>query len=183
MTPQQRRQFILDTAMDVIAEVGYKGLSLRELARRCGMSAPGVLHYFPDMPSLLLALLHHRDEIDEDRLADLLAAPKDLRATLDTIVDYNVEHPQQALLYARMQAEALDPGHPARAYFDGRTNRYGEAMRKYVDPDAPAELLRILPAVLDGLQLHWLMDPDNFDLRTQWAVVADALFARYAESP
>jgi len=30
----------------------------------------------------------------------------------------------------------------------------------------------VLPAVLDGLQMHWLMDPDSFDLRAQWAVVA-----------
>jgi hypothetical protein len=30
---------------------------------------------------------------------------------------------------------------------------------------------------LDGLQMHWLMEPDTFDLRRQWAIVADALFA------
>ncbi|MFI0961341.1 hypothetical protein ACH4S8_08035 [Streptomyces sp. NPDC021080] len=40
------------------------------------------------------------------------------------------------------------------------------------------ELLHVLPAVLDGLQMHWLMDPERFDLRTQWALVADALFTQ-----
>jgi hypothetical protein len=32
--------------------------------------------------------------------------------------------------------------------------------------------------------MHWLMDQDGFDLRTQWTIVADALFARYpVEAP
>ncbi|MFG2944480.1 TetR/AcrR family transcriptional regulator [Streptomyces adustus] len=180
MTPEQRRLFILDTAMDVISKEGYKGLSLREIARRCGMSAPGVMHHFPDMPTLLLALLHHRDDVDRTRLqGELEERHQDLRATLDAVVDYNARHPRRAQLYAMVQAEALDPAHPAHAYFDGRNSLYALSMREYTGTEAPAELLHVLPAVLDGLQVHWLMDPEHFDLRTQWAFVADALFARY----
>ncbi|MFE4703490.1 TetR/AcrR family transcriptional regulator [Streptomyces sp. NPDC056738] len=180
MTPEQRRLFILDTAMDVISEEGYKGLSLREIARRCGMSAPGVMHHFPDMPTLLLALLHHRDTIDRARLQELLGDQgRDLRSALDIVVDYNARHPRRAQLYAMVQAEALDPAHPAHAYFDGRNSLYALSLREHTGTDVPAELLHVLPAVLDGLQVHWLMDPENFDLRTQWAFVADALFARH----
>ncbi|MFF3409616.1 hypothetical protein ACFYW8_26130 [Streptomyces sp. NPDC002742] len=159
-----------------------EGLSLREIARRCRMSAPGVMHYFPDMPTLLLALLEHRDEIDRTRLQHVLSESRDLRSTLDLVIDYNARHPRRAQLYAMVQAEALDPAHPARAYFEGRTSYYAKTMWEYTGTDVPAELLHVLPAVLDGLQMHWLMDPENFDLRTQWAVVADALFARYPPS-
>ncbi|MED7951055.1 MULTISPECIES: TetR/AcrR family transcriptional regulator [unclassified Streptomyces] len=183
MTPQERRLSILDTAMDVVSEEGYKGLSLRELARRCGMSAPGVMHYFPDMPTLLLALLEHRDGIDGPHLYAVVAGSPDLRSALDAIVDYNACHPRRAQLYAMVQAEALDPAHPARAYFDGRTELLIREARSRVDTDAAPELLQVVPAVLDGLQLHWLMDPEGFDLRTQWAVVADALFAHYTRRP
>jgi AcrR family transcriptional regulator len=179
MTPEHRRLFILDTAMMIISEEGYRGLSLREVARRCGMSAPGVMHYFPDMPTLLLALLERRDEIDRANLQERLGEEHDLRALLDAVVDYNASHPRGAQLYAMVQAEALDPAHPARRYFEGRTTRYTEQIRQHVDRDTPAELVTLVPAVLDGLQMHWLMDPENFDLREQWALVADALFARY----
>jgi AcrR family transcriptional regulator len=180
MTPDQRRAVILDTAMEIISEEGYKGLSLREVARRCGMSAPGVMHYFADMPTLLRALIEHRDELDRVALTELLAQESDLRRLLDAVVAYNVAHPRGAQLYAMVQAEALDPAHPARAYFEGRTARWVEQIQQHVDPGPAAELITVLPAVLDGLQMHWLMDPENFDLREQWAVVADALFARYA---
>jgi AcrR family transcriptional regulator len=184
MTPEVRRVAILDTAMAIISEVGYRGLSLREVARRSGMSAPGVMHYFPDMPTLLHALLERRDEIDRAELAAVLDESHDLRVVLDALVEYNAAHPRRAQLYAMVQAEALDPAHPARHYFEGRTARFVEQIRQYVSPSAPADLLSVLPAVLDGLQMHWLMDPDGFDLRTQWTIVADALFARYpVEAP
>lgn len=177
---KQRRQYILDAAMEIIFEEGYKGLALREVARRCGMSAPGLMHYFPDMPTLLLAQLQRRDEIDRAELAARLARPSDLRAVLDAVVDYNAAHPRGAQLYAIVHAESLDPSHPARSYFQGRSaGRYGELVRQRLALDVPAELVQALPAVLDGLQMHWLMDPDHFDLRRQWAIVADALFARY----
>ena len=179
MTPEQRRAVILETAMEVVSTEGYKGLSLREVARRCGMSAPGLMHYFADMPTLLHALLRHRDEIDFEQLKLRLADTHDLRRVLDAVVDYNAAHPRGAQLYAMVQAEALDPAHPARTYFDGRTAQFAVQLRQHVTPAPPEELLDILPAVLDGLQMHWLMDPENFDLRAKWANVADALFARY----
>src|SRR5262245_10293889 len=108
MTPEQRRAVILDTAMEIISEEGYKGLSLREVARRCEMSAPGVMHYFADMPSLLRALIEHRDELDRARLTELLSQERDLRRLLDAVVAHNVAHPRGAQLYAMVQAEALD---------------------------------------------------------------------------
>jgi AcrR family transcriptional regulator len=182
MIPEQRRAAILDTAMEIISEEGYRGLSLREVARRCGMSAPGVMHYFADMPTLLRALLEYRDEFDRVRLTELLEHERDLRRLLDAVVAHNVANPRGAQLYAMVQAEALDPAHPARAYFEGRTARWVEQIQRHVDRAVPAELITVLPAVLDGLQMHWLMDPENFDLREQWAIVADALFAA-ADNP
>jgi AcrR family transcriptional regulator len=180
MTSERRRLFILDTAMTIISEEGYKGLSLREVARRCGMSAPGVMHHFPDMPTLLLALLERRDEVDRVHLEESLRDQHDLRAVLDTVVDYNASHPRGAQLYAMVQAEALDLAHPARRYFEGRTARFTDVILQQVGADTAPELVAIMPAVLDGLQMHWLMDPASFDLRERWAYVADALFARYA---
>jgi AcrR family transcriptional regulator len=180
MDPEQRRLLILDTAMAIVSEEGFKGLSLRAVARRCDMSAPGLMHYYPDMPTLLMALLQRRDEVDTVALGDRIADATDLRTLLDRVVDYNAEHPGPAQMYAMVQAEALDPNHPARAYFESRTSRWSRSVGDLLGSDAvPVELRRILPAVLDGLQMHWLMDPEGFDLRAEWALAADALLARY----
>ena len=38
---------ILDQATALFGEAGYRGTSLREIAARCGISHPGLLHHFP----------------------------------------------------------------------------------------------------------------------------------------
>src|SRR6478735_4817307 len=82
LTPEARRAEIIEVAHAVISDEGYRALSLRELARRCGMSAPGLMHYFPDMRSLLDAVLAHRDEVD---LAAITARQTDVSGIEDII--------------------------------------------------------------------------------------------------
>ena len=51
--PDDRRREILDTAMDLFAEKGLEGVSMRDIARRMG-TAPGlVYHYFDSKRKLL----------------------------------------------------------------------------------------------------------------------------------
>ena len=40
------REEILDVAMQLFGEVGYRTASLREVASRVGISHPGLLHHF-----------------------------------------------------------------------------------------------------------------------------------------
>ncbi|MBW8871162.1 MAG: helix-turn-helix transcriptional regulator [Leifsonia sp.] len=71
-----RRAEIVQVAQEAMAELGFRRLSLREVARRAGMSAPGVAKHFPTMESLLEAVLAWRDSTE---LTDILvAAPADV---------------------------------------------------------------------------------------------------------
>ena len=45
-TPPNRHRQVLDAAMELIAERGLTAASLRELARRVGLSQPSLYHYF-----------------------------------------------------------------------------------------------------------------------------------------
>src|SRR4051794_13431713 len=65
-----KRQDILDQATALFGEAGYRGTSLREIAARCGLSHPGLLHHFPTKESLLLAVLEHRDAEDQVRISE-----------------------------------------------------------------------------------------------------------------
>lgn len=183
LAPEVRRARILETAMDYFSEEGYRGLTMRGLARRCGMSAPGLMHYFPDMPTLLMAVLDYRDEQDRAAIEQQVDLEDPASANMATIVERIVaqmaEDPQGARLFAMLQAESLDPSHPAHHYFLERSDalvaelalRIGTDVR-----DARAQAQRLI-AILDGLQLSWLRDPDGFDLRAQWADLAEQLFA------
>lgn len=62
-TPEQeapsRREQILEEGLRLIAERGIAGASLRELARRVGVSQPSLYHHFPTKKALVEQIIHH----------------------------------------------------------------------------------------------------------------------------
>lgn len=62
------RQAIIDTSLAVLAEKGVEGFSLRDTARRVGVSAAAYKHHFPSTRALMTTLA----EISFARLADAL---------------------------------------------------------------------------------------------------------------
>ena len=113
-----RREDIITTAAAVYAEAGYHGSSLREIARRVGITHAGLLYYFPTKESLLTAVLERRDAEDAER--EQLSAPPGLEALrhLVALAEHNVRHPGIVDLYARLAAEAVAADHPAHDYFE-----------------------------------------------------------------
>jgi AcrR family transcriptional regulator len=57
--PPARREEVLETALELIAEHGVAGASLRRLAKQLGMSQPSLYHYFPSKDALITALLDY----------------------------------------------------------------------------------------------------------------------------
>ncbi|GMA35322.1 TetR/AcrR family transcriptional regulator [Demequina litorisediminis] len=175
LAPAERRARILDTAMAITDAEGHRGLTMAALARRCDMSTPGVLHYFPDMPTLLVALVQRRDERDDAGLDWEAMTPERVRLLLDATVANIVARPRAAALFAAVEAEALDPTHPGHDYFRERADRLASGLASMLSgPDAEGVARRLF-AAMDGLQLHYLRDPEGFDLVAQWAATADAL--------
>ncbi|MFC5748124.1 TetR/AcrR family transcriptional regulator [Actinomadura rugatobispora] len=183
LAPALRRRHILTTAMKVIAQEGYCGLTLRAFAGHCGMTAPGLLHYFSGMPEILVAALRLRDESDRAELAAMLASTRTLREALDTVVGYNAARPERARFYAVVQAEAIDPEHPAHDFFRERPTELARLLARSDTTAGDEALVRHVLAVLDGLQTHWLLDPDTFSLTDAWTTVADALLGPTAQTP
>lgn len=52
-----KRAEILDTALRVIAEQGYSGATVKQLADAVGLSQNGLLHYFGSKDNLFLEIL------------------------------------------------------------------------------------------------------------------------------
>ncbi len=77
----ERRGQIVRAMLEVVAERGYDGASVAEVARRAGL-APGLVHYyFRDKLELACALVTHLGEVATEREAERLAlAPEGGRA-------------------------------------------------------------------------------------------------------
>lgn len=183
-----RRQLILDEATTLFGEVGYRSASLREIAARVGLSHPGLLHHFPAKQALLLAVLEHRDEVDAERFGlDRLHGVELLRHMAD-LVAFNATRPGIVELYCVLSAESTAPDHPAHDFFVARyAHSVGQCvggfegalaaglLRPGIDPDAAG---RAFVALMDGLQVQWLLDRDSVDMAAVLrATLAELLMA------
>jgi AcrR family transcriptional regulator len=67
--PERRRPLILDAALEVYVERGYKGTSMQAVADAAGVTKPVVYECYPNKDELLLALLDR----EEQRLMDAIS--------------------------------------------------------------------------------------------------------------
>lgn len=168
-----KRREILDQAIALFGEAGYRGASLREIAARCGLSHPGLLHHFPTKEALLLAVLQHRDEVDGQRLLGGTTGVATLRGLID-LAALNATRPGIVELFTVLSAEATSPEHPAHAYFVTRyANTVRIVERAYAQARdggqlrpgiAPAVAARQFVALMDGLQIQWLLREHRLDM-------------------
>jgi AcrR family transcriptional regulator len=174
-----RRAAILDAALEVFAESGFRSGSLREIAQRVRLSEAGVLHHFPGKSALLMAALDHRDE---RALRIVGVTPGDGLSTLRGMVELartDARTPGVIELYCILSAEATDPDHPAHAYFVARyqmvrdllSEAFAEvAGRGLLVPGIdPGRAASSTIAVWDGLQVQWLLDREGVDLADELA--------------
>lgn len=169
-----RRAELIEHATAMFGEVGYRGASLREIAARCGISHPGLLHHFATKESLLQAVLEHRDADDLAWLAGAGPDPVDALRRMVELAARNATRRGIVELFTVVAAEATSAEHPAHDYFVRRYEasrtatrqayeraRDAGALRADVDPGLAAHQL---VAVMDGLQLQWLLDDGATDM-------------------
>ncbi len=168
------RRLVLDEAMALFGEVGYRGASLREIAARCGISHPGLLHHFPTKEALLLAVLEHRDVVDTRELDFQTVRGVDRLTRMADLVELNATRRGIVELYCVLSAEATAADHPAHDHFVARyVHSVDLCAEGYAQADEDGALLpgidprragRQLVALMDGLQVQWLLDPAGVDM-------------------
>lgn len=173
---EARRDQILAAAAEMFGEVGYRGTSLRDIAARVGITHPGLLYHFHSKEELLMAVLARRDAKDT---AFFYGENPDARRMVRGLIG-NIAANQNAAgmieLFSTVAAEASDPSHPAHEFFKQRyvmlvdagaavVNQLEAAgeFKYHVDPVAFAtEFI----ALIEGLQVQWLYDPQRIDMVT-----------------
>jgi hypothetical protein len=93
------------------------------------------------------------------------------------LVHNNTTVPGLVALHCVLSAESTDPTHPAHGYFQRRyewvrnvgSQAFSDLERRgSLQPGvAPAVASRQLVALMDGLQLQWLLDNDSVDMAAE----------------
>lgn len=165
------RERIIEEATKAFAETGYHGASLRDIASRAGMTHAGLKHHFGTKTDLMMAVLLHRDEMDSRDVEADFAQGLDWIEALIRLAERNATRRPLVELFAVLSAEAGSPHHPAHLHFARRYRRtLSEATQAFSDaiadgrvrPDVdPAVAGRNWVALMDGLQVQWLLTVDG----------------------
>ncbi|MCI9890100.1 TetR/AcrR family transcriptional regulator [Micrococcales bacterium 31B] len=185
---KSRKLEIIEKATAVFGEVGYHGSSLRDIGARVGISHAGLLHHFGSKEGLLTAVLVYRDWLS----SEAAKASGEHHATdpflgLVATAERNMEQGALVELFAVLAAEASNHDHPAHDFFVARyaTLRRDVTaacqalheqtrLRPGVDPEW---LATAIIALMDGLQVQWLLDPESVDMGAATRTFVNAFLA------
>ncbi|MBV8342665.1 MAG: transcriptional regulator BetI, partial [Gammaproteobacteria bacterium] len=87
---EARRVQLIEVTIDSLAEVGYVGTTLAEIARRAGVSPGLVAHYFGDKEGLLEAAFRTLARTLAARVRSRLALARTPRARVQAVIDSNL---------------------------------------------------------------------------------------------
>jgi AcrR family transcriptional regulator len=181
-----RRRVILDAAVDIFGAKGFAGGTLQDIADQVGMTHAGILHHFGSKDQLLLEVLEHRDQtdvadIEGQHIPDGIGLFRHLVKT----AMLNAKRAGIVQAYAVLSAESVTDDHPGRPYFERRYRTLRSevvaafrevcAERGIDAPDTVDDAAASILAVMDGLQVQWLLDPGAVDLAQASAFAIESI--------
>lgn len=168
---RQKRTDILEAAVEIFGNKGSTNGTLADVAEQVGMTHAGVLHHFGSKQKLLLEVLAYRDQADVAELVEKhIPGGPELFLHLVRTAFANERRPGIVQAYTVLSNESVTDDHPARDFFEERyttlrrevTEAFHElcAQEGVTEPDTVAAASASVLAVMDGLQLQWLLHPD-----------------------
>jgi AcrR family transcriptional regulator len=172
---QQRKEQVIHEAIRFFGQYGYHGARLSDIAKAAGVTEPGLLHHFPSKEQLLMEVLAERDRLDHERFDPALHEQAgDSLSSLNKLVEHNESVPGLVQLFTVLVAESIDEEHPGHNFFRQRYQDLRDQavdlmknaqVHKEIRDDIPAEdLVVLLYAMMDGLQIQWLYEPGKISM-------------------
>lgn len=163
---EQRRREIIEAAVEVFSESGFRDGALRDVADRAGITHAAIRYHFPTKVDLLEAVLRWRD----DRALSVGSASHPdgigvLRAWLAEI-RHNRETPGLVTLEMTLSGEAATADHPAYEHFSRHDRIAVKLLQRafgqldddghLVDSCTPEDAARLVVGATMGLQTLWI---------------------------
>ena len=190
MNVDERREQLLELALEVFADRTYEEISIDEIAQKAGISKGLLYHYFPGKRAFYVAAVRHAAEellsqtagrVEEAREAG--AAQADLlRTGLHAYLDF-IEERATTFLFLMRGGMAGDP--EVRAALDETRNAFMEVMlegsKEPTDPRARTAVKGLI-GFIEETSLDWLSERDFpreqlADLMVRVGVATVAAFA------
>lgn len=174
LSKADRRKAIVDTAAQLFAEVGFRGGTTRELARRCGVTEPVLYEHFQTKSELYAAIIDAASQhgFDEGREhLERLAAGDDAHAFFsrlaNLIVEFQAQHPNylRLILFSALEKHEL-----AEHFFECHGQVVHRIVTDFIKRQTARGLFRPVDAPLVarsfmGMVLHYSIFDQHFGFK------------------
>lgn len=172
-----RREALIDAAVRLFSERGFRGTGIIGLAREVGVTHVGLLHHFGTKEQLLHSVVATRDS----QYAEMVRAVASRRglealATVRNVGEQIAAEQTFSRLFTVLIGENLQPDDPLNDYFRHRyrelRGHIEEAVRTGQEDGtiradvSPASVAADVVAFLLGAQVEYLLDPEQIELQT-----------------
>jgi betaine-aldehyde dehydrogenase len=158
---ETRRGQLIEVTIDSLAELGYVGTTLAQIASRAGVSPGLVAHYFGDKDGLLDAAFRSLARRVSDHARSRLRQISTPRARIQAVIDANLapeEFDQRtgtAWLAFWGQVLQVKSLRRVQSVYQRRTlTTLKSALNKLVPPDQSQSLAAMIAAMIDGVWLR-----------------------------
>lgn len=188
---EQRRQAILEAALEVFIGRGYQLATIDDISSRSGLSVGAIYRYFRNKGEIMLTLVEARLGRTPELFERLTRATGDPMERLEAAVGLfasalRVRHPATGRLLLVTLAEAVQDGEVRNGLHDRFRGLVGY-LQGVIDegvaagmfrPDVDARVLAaLLMCTADGLTIYWTTDMPDLDLRSMRSTVLAMLRA------
>ena len=183
---------IVESAIKVLARQGYAHTSLMDIAKEVGMSKGAVHYHFPTKEALMTQVLQTACNRVAERTRDAWTsgdnAVESLRSSLMELWRVRADLSDEAKVVADLLAQSLHDEtlrEPLAAYYAFASDQVQQhlmenmgtlGLKPKIDP---AKVPRLLHALLDGLLMQKIVDPDAIkeeDVIEALEILAGAFF-------
>ncbi len=171
---RQRKEQLIREATRQFGQYGFRGARLADIAQAAGVTEPGLLHHYPSKVHLLMDVLAERDRANLERYGVALHGGPGGAESLQALVEHNQMAPGLVKLFTVLVGESIDPDHPSHDFFVQRYQTYraqlaeglrtAQAQGEIRSDLSPEDLAVMIFAMMDGLQVQWLLEPEQVDM-------------------
>jgi AcrR family transcriptional regulator len=150
MTAGGRREQILQGAMQLFAEKGFRGTTTREIAQQLEISEALMFKYFPTKEALYRAIIQKRTDGSEEMLFPREAVEaKDDRQVFRSIASYLISKNTEDPTFMRLiQYSALEGHELSRIFFETHAMERTRLLSKYIRQRIKEKAFRKVPPLL-----------------------------------
>jgi AcrR family transcriptional regulator len=181
---QEKRDVILETALEVFATHGYHGASISTIAKHAGIAKGLIYNYFESKEELLRAILQKGVQDILNVFKHIIGAEITIDVFRELVKAYFKQLKENRAFWRLYFSIAMQPVvmEMIEQEFDGMVNPYQKLLMSYYtaigskNPEADALLAH---ALIDGITLNYVMVHHDFDMDKVEKIVIERLIAPF----